>query len=270
VALCAQACDLFYGSCITDNCTLAPDILQAVNDIESNCLTGGANGTSCAEDAAADPQFRSALEQLVTQTCDDVKPLRCGDFGLTTECGCATPSNLGSACTTDAQCNGGDLEGFCIDALDQDGNPTGFAGGYCAATPCPIPDQEPPTTYRSSACGPNGVCRVIGTVGDEFAYCASTCGPSCRYNAGYACQIMDLEVSEANEVTFLTGCAPECTSNTQCGTTGRCNMTSGACELPCSTTPIGGTQGNPSFADVCVSTGGTCQGAVGSQFCVLP
>ncbi len=270
VALCEKACDLYYGSCITDNCTLQADTLQAVNDIKANCISGGNSGTTCVQDAAADPQFRAALEQLATQTCDDLKPLRCGDFGLTAQCGCATPTNLGAACTTDGQCNGGDLEGFCINALDQDGNPTGYAGGYCAATPCPIPSREPPTAYRSPACGSNGICTVIGTVGDEFAYCAAGCGAGCRLNAGYACQVLDLEVTAANDVLFLRGCSPECTSNADCGTSSRCNLTSGACELGCTTTPIGGTQGNPSLADICLSSGGTCQGTAGSQFCILP
>lgn len=267
VTLCEQACDLLYGSCITDNCTLSASDESVLAGIKADCVNGLDGGPTCAEDAANDPAYRSALQSLVTNTCEDIKSLRCGDFGLTEECGCATPTNLGAACTASSQCDGGDIAASCIPEVNVDGDPTGYVGGYCAAVPCPVLGGVPPYSYRSPVCGDGGVCTVAGTEGSEQAFCRAGCGPSCRSN-GYACQVLDLELSANNALLFVTACLPKCTADADCGAGSRCDMASGSCQIPCTTTPLGGTVGNPSLADACANSGGSCSAGAPS-FCVI-
>lgn len=266
---CEQACDVLYGSCITDNCTLTSEDTSALDALKMDCLENLLeDGRSCAEAASADADLLAGVRNVASQTCDAVSDLRCGDFGLTEECGCDVPSDLGGPCESGSDCQGGDLSSGCIPELDTEGEETGFPGGYCFAFPCPLlPDRMPPYTYRSSACGDSGLCRVFSGQGGPISVCEPS-GAACT-REGYAPSAVGLESNASGDPVFIEACDPECSMDSECGTGGFCDPETSACLVECSTSPISEMAGSPSLADVCSNSGGVCVSAIGSEFCRL-
>lgn len=269
-ALCQQGCDLLYGSCITDNCTLTPEQTTALSGIYDTCLNGDPEYAGCVSEAQTDPDFKLALEELLTSTCDDVSSLRCGEFGLTQECQCAAPTSLGDACTSASDCGAGDLSPLCIPELNSQGQPTGYVGGYCSAGPCPIRDSSitDVDVYSDDSCGEGNLCVVIPSASGPRSYCIQGCDSGCRN--GYACQIQTVEPNAQGEAAFVGGCDPGCTSSQDCGTGARCNTLSGRCEVPCGNQPVGSVPGNPTLTELCLNSNGSCIQRAEGFFCSLP
>jgi hypothetical protein len=271
VTLCEQYADLLYGMCF-DSCTLDAELSAAVDDAYDGTLNGDGTSAnpSCAQLLTDNPEFVTQVQDFVgNNTCDTLSSFRCGDIGLTTECNCATPTNLGAACTDDAGCMGGDLDGFCATEADSQ-----FPGGYCVAFSCPSSDQAPDGFfYNSEVCGPTGVCQNnIQDDGSAVGICWGGCGGGTACRAGYGCQLVNITQEDDAGTMFAAVqiCQPACTANADCASDdgARCNVGTGACEIKCDTTPD--PNGGPTFAELCAMTGGTCttDAGLGADYCV--
>ena len=240
-----------------DTCTLDAELSSAIDGAYDSTLNGDgtAQNPGCARQLAGNPQFVTQVEDFVADNdCDTLSSYRCGTIGLTEECGCAPPANLGAACTDDAMCDGGDLDGVCISEMD---NPD-LPGGMCVAVECPSDVDAPDGfLYNTEVCG-TGVCQNILTDdGGSFGLCLPGCGGGATCRTGFGCSLANIlaldDTGTAFEAVLL--CQAACSANADCGDGSRCNA-AGGCEIECDGTP--GANGEPSLAELCVATGGTC------------
>lgn len=270
-ALCESYADLLYGTCF-DSCTLDTDLQTAVDNAYDVTLNGDgtAQNPGCPQRLTDNPQLVQQYQDFVDQnTCATLAGYRCGDLGLTTECNCAPPTNLGAACADDTACMGGDLEGFCVTEMD---NPD-WAGGQCLAGNCPSSDQAPDGYfYNTDVCGAGGVCEnIIDDMGNAFGVCFGGCGTGCR--AGYGCQVANITQEDDAGTMFavVRTCDKACTANADCASddTFRCDTTAGSCQFQCDATPDPMNPNDPTLADLCTATGGTCvmDAALGKEYC---
>jgi hypothetical protein len=153
----------------------------------------GEAGNMCVKKCAADAECRGGEGYA----CLNVRPggvaatgcfpLQAGGARTFTQVDAGTPSapnTIGKACVTDQMCVPHE-DNFCIPEKDQDGQATGYAGGFCAGD-----------CYHGNTCGAGSTCRKIvdGSDPDEafvFYECEQNCTPagggqgSCR--VGYVC-----------------------------------------------------------------------------------
>jgi hypothetical protein len=267
---CEEYAELIFG-CINDNCTLEGDLATTLEMEEDTFLNGDgtAQNPGCAQEASDNPMFATQLTDFVAEnTCDTLSGLRCGQLGLTDECGCSTPTNLGAACTMDDECDGGDLIGGCATEEDSE-----LPGGYCLAQPCPTSQQMPDGyAYQSPACGEGNICRVFvdPMSMDRFGLCFAGCEGGCD-REGYACQLASIIQNEEMELEVVRYCTEACAANEDCANddSARCNTDTGSCEFECD--GEAGPNGEPSLADICASNGGTCtmDADLGKEYCVF-
>ncbi len=88
------------------------------------------------------------------------------------------PTNVGDPCTSDVDCDAGTLITQCIQPRDENGQPTGWTGGYCTGLTC----------ADDSACGEGGLCVEVER---GLTACFKGCDkqaedPGCR--GGYSCR----------------------------------------------------------------------------------
>jgi hypothetical protein len=84
-------------------------------------------------------------------------------------------AHIGDPCQTFSDCT---LGGFCIEATNDQGEPTGFTGGYCSL-PC--------GAAGAPACPEGSLCQSFGP---NAAVCLDECAMNadCRANQGYVCR----------------------------------------------------------------------------------
>ncbi len=178
--------------------------------------------SACVSDCTLDPGFDT--ERLLNSSCQAIGDALCtSNPELAGSCTCpgeeAGQTNIGVACTSDDQCQGGALLGDCVPELDPDTNAaTGFAGGYCVSAGC----------INDDACGTNNHCIPLQTgarPSDTTNFCLAGCSPStgrglCR--VGYGCW----PISQDNAQGV---CFPECLSDADCTGETTCDLFTGAC-----------------------------------------
>jgi hypothetical protein len=279
LALCQDYCHLIYG-CLDTACTLTGTSLAGqVPGFVQECVYGDASDpadTGCvglfSGNQAA--QARAELTEFSRDasgnrlSCDTTSWIRCGIFPLGDLCGCQPPSNLGSACANDDQCNGGSLFGACIAETGADGTPSGYPGGMCLASPCPVLLDNAGDVYEGFVCGAGGAClHYTNQQGRLSGLCLPSCDSHSDCRQGYACQPLgpsyELTQQGAQPVGIAKTCEPRCSDANDCGQGARCNSTSGACEFSCE---------QDQADELCALLGGTCQadGEGAPEYCVLP
>ncbi len=80
---------------------------------------------------------------------------------------------VGSPCTTDANCEAGSV---CTPESDENGA-TGFVGGYCMKFDC---------TFEQTMCGEGGTCVIDNSM--NVSMCLASCRIDTDCRAGYRCQ----------------------------------------------------------------------------------
>jgi hypothetical protein len=138
----------------------------------------GAGTPACPGDSFCQAGLRICLDGCA-QSSDCRQPFyACHNriAGITTAQKTCVPYNVaahvGDPCQRFSDCT---LGGFCIAALDENGDPTGFNGGYCSAF-----------CGGQLACPSGSFCQPFG----DRAACIDACDPatdSCRTSEGYAC-----------------------------------------------------------------------------------
>lgn len=161
-------------------------------------------------------------------------------------------TNLGKACTADAQCGAGFI---CIKSSDNvdPANPGGFGNGLCTADCTQDPTICPPL---------GGLCTVVADTPDggvSRAVCFETCtiGPAPPAPPVAKCHSrQDVACEPVNADNTLFACIPLCVTDVDCGTGRKCESRSGLCvDTPKTGKPVG--------AGCTVTTGqsnGECEG----------
>lgn len=192
-----------------------------------------------------------------TQDSDCREGYECSDFDEdgTNECAPqppTPPSNLGAACAADADCDGGDLQPFCIpEVADNMGmmEETGFPGGQCRAVGCQFPVENGQEFIGiDGGCGGTNLCFPFddgqgGSVGVCLQSCSDNSGCERMTNGmvdnSYSCGILGT-LDNMGTLEPIGVCEPACASDADCefgdgmgGTVqGVCNSNN-YCERPC-------------------------------------
>lgn len=266
---CQQYCDLIWGSCLRETCTgLDADGLAG---LEQECIYGGVvRDDSGAETSRFDGCLRDILSPAVRQqnlrfiaeeTCDSLSYFRCGRLGLVEACACEEPL-LGTTCTGDDDCDGGDLAGACIPEIDENDQPTGFPGGYCIAGPCqPRSSLQPGQAYAAPTCGDFGACLVTS---DTSAICIDRCFSQLDCREGYLCNALNFTTTTDPETMktrlgVISSCDRGCTTAADCAEGFVCNGR--ICEFSCEEAKL---------ESLCTAYQGVCLSREDGIYCVLP
>ena len=169
-------------SCLVDLCEEG-----AREGLDARCLS------NCLEGSQED------LELLREETCSQVREAACE--AVTAGCTCDRGAPLGGACLRDTDCAPSErgLEVFCQrSTVDDQGEETGFVGGYCVHLGC----------EESGDCGEGALCAFQAPA---TMVCYAGCDPSegtrDRCRQGYGCWSF-----------FNDGaCLPACTADGDCG-----------------------------------------------------
>lgn len=278
--LCTSYCDLLYG-CM-DNCGIDG------GQFTDTCMYGDAQTgeTGCLDDVATDRDgivelvygdfYESETEVILKDeqnTCDDVKFIHCGTFGVVDTCmdagHCEAATTVGNACEADDECDSGDLlAAECMGERDQQSGEL-IDGGECTAYSCmTVSDPVEGDTILNAGCGEGNGCMALPVFqNDEIGgICQSLCDGNADCGDDEACNL----VGQAYEGDFLaseTGpvpaggartCLPQCTEDDDCGQGLRCGE-AGDCQLPC----------EGETADLCTDSGGSCEDFDGTEYCVF-
>jgi hypothetical protein len=256
----AQACLAFcqnvYGSCPKNTCSgLTADTRTALDGDFDRCLNGGTlDGMSvapCVQDYNNSADFRDTVDQFGGETCGSqaLRDVYCGNFGFGSQCNCPEPS-VGDACNDDTDCDGGTLNAICIPEFEN-GESTGYVGGYCISGPCDAGSQEvgAGALGAQTGCGEDGFCLNEQTQNGVASVCYQSCSFRSDCRSGYACEVVGF---------FTNGdpagrCVPSCTTNDDCPVytlnngggelNSYCNP-DGWCEVPCEPGGAGACGGN--------------------------
>ena len=141
------------------------------------------------------------------------------------------------------------------EGTDENGEPTGYIGGYCLSGPC----DSGSTMAGVGAIGPQTGCGAEGFCINEQSQqgvqsiCYKSCSANTDCRSGYACEVIGF-FNDA-DMTPAGRCQPACATNDDCEVytlndgSGQLNSfcnTDGWCEVPC----------NPNEANSCGDGGG--------------
>jgi hypothetical protein len=228
------AADVPGGGYCTVNCASAPcpsgSACVSVGSAGKLCLKTCTNNATCRPEHLC---FASTSGSFCLPKCTQDADCASANCNLAT--GVCDASRVGNTCAADAAC--GQKPAFCD---------TSAAGGYCSL-PCGGGKNVP--------CPDGANCASVGG-GSSVCLLACTAG-SCR--TGLLC---------ADTGGGLTSCVPKCTSNLGCGTTSKCDLTSGSCVPggPAAGQLGGACGGDPDCA--AVGTGAFC-GTYPGGYCSL-
>jgi hypothetical protein len=262
VAVCANYCEVFVGRCVVSDCRLGPNGEQDREDAHVACMGDGDPTLACTTIYQNNPAFRAEVDGLADATCADQPAidLRCDLYS--TSCGACPAPVLGTACTSDSDCDAGPLMPSCFEQ-QPDGR---YPGGQCLASGCEVPaDASEGQLYFGGAtgCGQEGAC-FVGPGLNTFCLATCTQNSDCHRavtganDIGYACNIVgttsvlgpsrptgfcegacvtDADCSQATPVCGSNrACRDECETNGDCPSGLTCSGLSASglktCELP--------------------------------------
>jgi hypothetical protein len=239
-----------YGACPRTTCGGLDEADRESLDRDFEvCLDGGVTEDGervepCSSRYLSDPRFAAQVDQFAAETCGNSASLQnvyCGQFGFGERCDCVEPT-IGTECAADEYCDGGTLNGICIAETDENGEATGYVGGYCISGPCDAGNQMAGSGAigPQTGCGAEGFCINEQTENGVASICYRQCSANTDCREGYACEILGF---------FTNGdpagrCQPACTTNEDCPVytldadpdtqLGSFCNTDGWCEIPCS------------------------------------
>jgi hypothetical protein len=158
----------------------------------------------CVSDCEGDEGFDTGV---LARDCNSLNEHLCQDPNVQAVCDCPgtgpNNTNAGDPCTSDADCDGGNLQAGCVQAVNSENQETGFDGGYCIAVGC----------NSDEACGEGNPCVQLQTEQGQANYCLGGCNPTegrsvCR--GGYGCWQASSEEATAG------ACFPECNNDADC------------------------------------------------------
>ncbi len=277
--LCTEYCELLYG-CLS-GCGL-PD----TGPIVDGCKFGFEdNDAGCMGDVAQD---RESIEEFVfgdfeaagtelplkdePNTCDDMKWLHCGSFGVSISCGmagyCQDATTVGDACNATDDCDAGDL--MAAECMGERDESTGelVDGGTCTAYTCFVPaDPMEGDTVKGATCGEGNGCMALPVFegGQLGGICQSLCDSHDACGADEACVLAGrlfegdyLMEGGPQQTGGARICIDQCELDEDCGQGLRCGD-AGDCQIPC----------EGEMALLCGDAGGTCTDFEGTEYCVL-
>lgn len=267
IALCAEFCDLLFGSCVEQQCELGDDRRAQLGELYEICMWEGFDGDpGCVDSVRNDPGAREGLRDLLdTVPCDgeELQQFRCQEIGLVNECDCPQSGGggIGSSCGSNGDCDGAGLPAICVDEF----NDPPFPGGYCVSIGCDVGDQG--QAAYDDLCGEENVCIAVGGPGSNEGVCFDGCSTHAACRADYQCRLIGVDGGGigGGGRTALRVCLPQCGDDSDCGQNERCNA--GRCELTCEGSGNGGT----SRRARCNALGFSCEtDANGQEWCVMP
>ena len=178
---------------------------QLVTCMDQVCTQPIVEQGACEQQCNQNPaEFQADL--IISLSCEEIQGAildqACGDPQVQMVCDCPeiepNATNAGSACSSEADCQGGTLMVQCVPEVDpMTSEATGFVGGYCIAAPC----------NGDAQCGEGNRCVGLETGQGVQNFCLGGCeGGNARGGCrdGYGCW----NVSEMDPTAAV--CFPEC------------------------------------------------------------
>ncbi len=195
--LCETFCGNVYGSCPKSTC--GGLTARERSDADTNydlCVNGGVgNGQSndpCRDRYAQGGDFQRQVDDLAALSCggQELRDIHCYGLGYGDRCGC-TGWNVGARCTSNSDCDTGQLSPTCLPQNDPNtGEATGWVGGYCLAGGCDAGNDQAGQVSLGPAtgCGLEAIC--VNEQGEQgvSALCFDLCTRTSDCRSGYDCQ----------------------------------------------------------------------------------